>query len=61
MQCGDNSRNRPDFAAYGSIRQGLDTCEPRRAVTFGMNPIVLRGLDPVLQVGQPVGASYRFE
>ena len=31
------------------------------AVSFGMNAIVLRGLDHVLQVGQPVGASYRFE
>ena len=31
------------------------------AVTFGMNAIVLQGLDRVLEVGQPVGASYRFE
>ena len=31
------------------------------AVTFGMNAIVLHGLDHLLEVGQPVGASYRFE
>ena len=31
------------------------------AVTFGMNAIVLRGLDHVLEVGQLVGASIRFE
>ncbi|MBC7445492.1 MAG: MOSC N-terminal beta barrel domain-containing protein [Polaromonas sp.] len=31
------------------------------AVTFGMNAIVLAGIDCVLKVGQPVGASYRFE
>jgi len=31
------------------------------AVTFGMNAIVLAGIDHRLQVGQPVQASYRFE
>ena len=30
-------------------------------VTFGMNAIVLEGIDYLLRVGQPVGASYRFE
>jgi len=33
----------------------------RGAVTFGMNAIVLHGIDHLLKVGQPVGASYRFE
>lgn len=31
------------------------------AVTFGMNAIVLNGIDHQLQVGQRVDASYRFE
>lgn len=31
------------------------------AVTFGMNAIVLDGVDTVLQVGQPATADYRFE
>ena len=31
------------------------------AVTFGMNAIVLAGIDQLLRVGQPVGANYRFE
>jgi uncharacterized protein YcbX len=31
------------------------------AVTFGMNAIVLQGVDHLLKVGQAVGASYRFE
>ena len=31
------------------------------AVTFGMNAIVLQGVDHLLKVGQPVGARYRFE
>ncbi|CAN5232370.1 MOSC N-terminal beta barrel domain-containing protein [soil metagenome] len=31
------------------------------AVTFGMNAIVLHGIDYLLRVGQPVGANYRFE
>ena len=31
------------------------------AVTFGMNAIVLEGIDHLLKVGQPVGANYRFE
>ena len=31
------------------------------AVTFGMNAIVLAGVDHLLKVGQPVGANYRFE
>ena len=31
------------------------------AVTFGMNAIVLQGIDHLLKVGQPVGANYRFE
>ncbi len=31
------------------------------AVTFGMNAIVLDGVEQLLAVGQQVGASYRFE
>ena len=31
------------------------------ALTFGMNAIVLAGIDHQLKVGQPVGASYLFE
>ncbi len=31
------------------------------AVTFGMNCIVLKGVEHMLKVGQPVGANYRFE
>jgi len=31
------------------------------AVTFGMNAIVLRGVDHLLQVGQVVQASYKFD
>ena len=31
------------------------------AITFGMNAIVLQGVDCLLKVGQPVGANYRFE
>lgn len=31
------------------------------AVTFGMNAIVLEGMEHVLKVGQRVGANYRFE
>lgn len=31
------------------------------AVTFGMNAIVLAGIDHLLKVGQPVQARYRFE
>ncbi|MEO7400908.1 MAG: MOSC N-terminal beta barrel domain-containing protein [Polaromonas sp.] len=31
------------------------------AVTFGMNVIVLQGIDHLLKVGQPVAANYRFE
>ncbi len=30
------------------------------AVTFGMNAIVLAGVEHLLKVGQPVGANYRF-
>lgn len=31
------------------------------AVTFGMNAVVLRGVDHLLQVGQVVQASYKFD
>lgn len=31
------------------------------AVTFGMNCIVLDGVEHLLKIGQPVGANYRFE
>ncbi len=31
------------------------------AITFGMNAIVLRGVEHALRVGQPVGANLRFE
>ena len=30
-------------------------------ITFGMNCIVLQGVEHMLKVGQPVGANYRFE
>ena len=31
------------------------------AVTFGMNAIVIDGIDHMLRVGQPVGANFRFD
>ncbi|MEP6720942.1 MAG: MOSC N-terminal beta barrel domain-containing protein [Variovorax sp.] len=31
------------------------------AITFGMNAIVIEGVEHMLRVGQPVGANYRFE
>ena len=31
------------------------------AVTFGMNAIVIEGIDHLLKVGQPFGGSYRFD
>lgn len=31
------------------------------AITFGMNAIVLQGVEHMLKVGQPVAANYRFE
>ena len=31
------------------------------AVTFGMNAIVIDGIDHLLKVGQPFGGSYRFD
>ncbi|MDM0054376.1 MOSC domain-containing protein [Variovorax fucosicus] len=31
------------------------------AITFGMNAIVIEGVEHMLKVGQPVGANYRFE
>ncbi|MGJ7490044.1 MOSC domain-containing protein [Variovorax sp. ZT4R33] len=31
------------------------------AITFGMNAIVLQGVDHLLKVGQTVGANYRFD
>lgn len=31
------------------------------AITFGMNVIILQGLEHVLKVGQTVGATYRFD
>ncbi|MES2282101.1 MAG: MOSC N-terminal beta barrel domain-containing protein [Pseudomonadota bacterium] len=31
------------------------------AITFGMNAIILEGLEHVLKVGQTVGATYRFD
>jgi hypothetical protein len=30
------------------------------AITFGMNAIVLQGLEHALRVGQPVGGNLRF-
>jgi uncharacterized protein YcbX len=30
-------------------------------ITFGMNCIVIRGVEHMLKVGQPVGANYQFE
>ncbi|RYF66095.1 MAG: MOSC domain-containing protein [Comamonadaceae bacterium] len=31
------------------------------AITFGMNAIVLQGVEHMLKIGQPVSANYRFE
>ena len=31
------------------------------AITFGMNAIVLQGIEHMLRRGQPVGANLRFE
>ena len=31
------------------------------AITFGMNCIVIQGVEQMLKVGQPVGANYKFE
>ena len=66
----DMERFRPNIdpaTAVSSTEVG-DTLQSYRqnarlqgAVTFGMNAIVLEGIDHLLRVGQPVGANYRFE
>ncbi len=46
----------------GDLLQGYrQDARVNGAVTFGMNAIVLQGIDHLLKVGQPVGANYRFE
>ena len=30
------------------------------AITFGMNAIIIAGIDHVLRVGQPLGGNFRF-
>ena len=46
----------------GDLLQGYrQDARVNGAVTFGMNAIVLAGIDHLLKVGQPVGANYRFE
>ncbi|MBG6074833.1 uncharacterized protein YcbX [Polaromonas sp. CG_9.11] len=48
--------------AVGDLLQGYrQDARLNGAVTFGMNAIVLAGIDQLLRVGQPIGASYRFE
>ncbi|CAM3469627.1 MOSC domain-containing protein [Polaromonas hydrogenivorans] len=46
----------------GDLLQGYrQDARVNGAVTFGMNAIVLQGIDHLLRVGQSVGASYRFD
>ena len=46
----------------GDLLQGYrQDARLKGAVTFGMNAIVLAGIDHLLRVGQSVGASYRFD
>ena len=48
--------------AVGDVLQSYrQDARLKGAVTFGMNVIVLDGIDHLLKVGQPVGASYRFD
>lgn len=48
--------------AVGDVLQGYrQDARLKGAVTFGMNAIVLAGIDHLLKVGQPIGASYRFD
>ena len=48
--------------AVGDVLQGYrQDARLKGAVTFGMNAIVLAGIDHLLKVGQPMGASYRFD
>ena len=48
--------------AMGDVLQGYrQDARLKGAVTFGMNAIVLAGIDHLLKVGQPIGASYRFD
>jgi uncharacterized protein len=56
----------PATAATGTqVNDTLRTyrADPRvdGAITFGMNVIVLEGVEQALRVGQPVGANLRFE
>ena len=48
--------------AVGDLLQGYrQDARLQGAVSFGMNAIVLAGMGYLLSVGQPVGASYRFD
>ena len=48
--------------AVGDVLQGYrQDARLKGAVTFGMNTIVLAGIDHLLKVGQPVGANYQFD
>ena len=48
--------------AVGDVLQGYrQDARLKGAVTFGMNVIVLAGIDHLLKVGQPVGANYQFD
>ncbi len=48
--------------AVGDLLQGYrQDARLKGAVTFGMNTIVLAGIEHLLKVGQPVGANYRFD
>jgi len=45
----------------GMLRAYRANARVNGAITFGMNCIVLDGIEHLLKVGQPVGANYRFE
>ena len=45
----------------GMLRAYCANARVDGAITFGMNCIVLDGIEHLLKVGQPVGANYRFE
>ena len=60
-------RHRPGHRARAA-RRSATCCAPTApmprvdgAITFGMNAIVLQGVEHMLRVGQPVGANLRFE
>ena len=43
------------------LRTWRQNAKVNGAITFGMNAIVIEGVEHMLKVGQPVGANYRFE